>query len=139
MGSISDYIDCPKCGNEAHNEFYYKSGEEYITCTHCGYSRKFYITNYEDQPTEPGKEGEFEWVPKFELEELEPHGAYRLRQKGAMAYECGSFTEPAGAEEFARLVEERKGELEYAEYTTFIDNKVERVIIIENEEDEQLN
>ena len=37
MGSVLDYIECPHCKGEASTDFYYKTGEEYITCTNCGY------------------------------------------------------------------------------------------------------
>jgi uncharacterized Zn finger protein len=37
MGSVSDNIECWNCKNEAHVEYYYKTGEEYINCPHCGY------------------------------------------------------------------------------------------------------
>ena len=39
MGIVIDYIDCPNCGNEAFSDFYYKTGEEYVNCNHCGYRR----------------------------------------------------------------------------------------------------
>ena len=30
-------IECPNCKKDAWDDFYYKTGEEYIHCNHCGY------------------------------------------------------------------------------------------------------
>ena len=125
MGSVIDYIECPKCGGEAYDEFYYKSGEEFLVCPHCGYNRKFFITNWDDKE----KEGE-EWMPKFDLEEFGGIGAYRLRQKGAVGHELGSFTDERGVEEFIKLVEDNKEKIEHAEYTHLVDGKMVTTILI---------
>ena len=60
--------------------------------------------------------------------------SYKLRPHGAIAYQCGAFTEPASAEEFVRLVDERKGELAHAEYSTFIDGVLTKTVLIQEEE-----
>jgi ribosomal protein L37E len=93
MGSIIDYIDCPKCGNESYNEFYYKSGEEFIFCNHCGYSRNFFIDNWEDKDKKQ-EDALFEWVPSFKLEEVVGFGCYKIRPKGGIGMEVGTFTQP---------------------------------------------
>jgi uncharacterized Zn finger protein len=36
MGSVLDYIECPNCKLEAMDDFYYKTGEEYVNCGNCG-------------------------------------------------------------------------------------------------------
>ena len=39
MGSVVEHVDCPECKcEEATNDYYYKSGEEYVNCPRCGYS-----------------------------------------------------------------------------------------------------
>lgn len=30
-------IECPNCKKDAWHDYYYKTGEEYIHCNHCGY------------------------------------------------------------------------------------------------------
>ena len=38
MGSVQSAIKCPSCGySECWNDFYYKTGENYIMCGRCGY------------------------------------------------------------------------------------------------------
>jgi DNA-directed RNA polymerase subunit RPC12/RpoP len=113
MGSLTDYIECPKCGNlEAHSELHYDTGEESIMCLDCGYNRRFFITNWDEK-----EQAQTEWMPQFKLEETGGHGSYRLRAKRHNAYEVGSFSEPAGIEEFRKLVEERKEEIAHAQFT----------------------
>lgn len=129
MESVVDNIECPDCGSEAFNEFYYESGEEFITCIHCGYSRRFFIANLDEK----GVKSEFEWLPDYKLEELHGYGAYKIKVKGASAYECGSFGEPSAEQEFVRLIEESKDKLAHAEYTTFKDGTLAKTIIIQEE------
>jgi hypothetical protein len=132
MGSVIDYIDCPDCGKEAYMDYYYKTGEEYINCNNCGYSRNFSITNWSDSDVEG-------WKPEYKLIEQHGCGAYKIRPHGAIGYECGAFTEPASEQEFVRLINERSSELAHAEYTTFIDGIVNRVILIQEEEQQTNN
>jgi len=99
MGSVLDSISCPDCGSEAMIDCYYKTGEEYINCQYCGYSRKFTITNWDD------KDEELVWTPLYKIEESHGKGAYKLRGKGAVATECGSFVIDDSEKEFIKLVE----------------------------------
>ena len=49
MGSVIDYTQCPNCKTEdAYTEFWYKSGEEMINCTKCGYYRSSFIVRDEE-------------------------------------------------------------------------------------------
>lgn len=128
MGSVSDYIECPKCGNpEAHQEFYYKTGEESIMCLDCGYSRRFHITNWEEKEKAEKPE---DWIPQFALEEGGGHGSYRLRAKGYNAYEVGSFTGPEAIDEYKQMVETRKDEIAHAQYTIVEDGTPYTTILI---------
>lgn len=119
MGSISDYIDCPQCGKEAHHEMYYKTGEEHILCLNCGYSRKFEITNWEEREDPDLADRGIDWQPKYEMTELKGYGAYRIRGIDSMGYEVGGFDGPGGAEEFIELVNNRVDEIAHAEYTEY--------------------
>lgn len=37
MGSVLSDIDCPRCGQSATEDYYYKTDEVYIMCSYCGY------------------------------------------------------------------------------------------------------
>ncbi len=120
MESVTDYIECVKCGSEAYQEFNLSTGEESIMCPHCGYNRKFVITTVENNYQ----------FPVFDIQESGGYGAYKVRHKDAIGHEIGSFTEPASEQEFIRLIEENKDRVEHAEYTTFIDGQLTNVVLI---------
>ena len=40
MGSVLTIRECPRCGGAAWADYYYRSGEEYVTCEWCGYYRE---------------------------------------------------------------------------------------------------
>lgn len=42
-------IECPRCGSEeCFEDYYYKTGEEYVSCPDCGYHRSFFIKRDEE-------------------------------------------------------------------------------------------
>ncbi len=123
METFIDYIDCLRCGNEAYQEFDTSSGEESIMCPHCGYNRKFFITNKEAMNTP-------NWLPMFDIQESGGFGAYKVRHKDSVGHEIGSFTEPASEQEFIRLIEENKDQVEHAEYTAFMNGELVTVVLI---------
>lgn len=50
MGSVISGVRCPNCGNEdAYNEYYYKSDEEFTLCDKCGYSYERWIAKKDDK------------------------------------------------------------------------------------------
>ena len=132
MGSVIDYIDCPKCGNESYNEFYYKSGEEYIFCDHCGYTRKFFIDNWDDKDKKQ-EDALPEWVPSFKLEEVVGFGCYKIRLKEAVGMEVGTFIQPTATEDFLNTIKSCEYEIAHAEYSTFVDGVVTKHIVIQGE------
>ena len=85
MGSVIDYIECPNCKHEASDDFYYKTGEEYINCGNCGYHRSATIVNRDKKLSELTED---DW----KVEELKtPYGAYRLKVYHSIATQCGSL------------------------------------------------
>jgi uncharacterized Zn finger protein len=49
MGSVIDYIDCPYCHNEAYRDFYYKTGEDVVICSNCGYYHSYFRDNEKNE------------------------------------------------------------------------------------------
>jgi len=85
MGSVIDYIECPNCGQEAYDDFYYKTGEEYVNCNHCGYHYSATIINRDKLLTELTDD---DW----EIKELKnPYGAYRIKYYDSASTLCGSL------------------------------------------------
>ena len=85
MGSVVDYVPCHRCEQEAVSDFYYKTGEEYFLCNHCGYFKSVVI---KDRSKKLNELTEDDW----EVTECsEPFGAYRLKPIDAVGTECGTL------------------------------------------------
>ena len=82
MGSVIDYIECPRCKQEnCIDDFYYKSGEEYINCPDCGYNRIFHYKRDTDGKflrKDETKGFEFENLIPEEIHLENPYGAFRV-------------------------------------------------------------
>ena len=94
MGSVIDHIECPNCGQEAFSDFYYKTGEEYVNCQHCGYH---YSATYKrnDEGEFITKDGTDNYTFDnliMETKELKnPYGAFRIKYVDSIGYHCGSL------------------------------------------------
>lgn len=103
MGSVMDYIDCPNCGREAFSDYYYKTGEEYVHCSDCGYHYSATIKN-RNKPLNKLL------VEDWEIKEVKnPYGAFRLRFEGEVGFSVGTVnTEQDWIELKERVLEESK-------------------------------
>ena len=125
MGSVIDYIECPNCKHEASDDFYYKTGEEYINCNNCGYHRSATIINRDKNLNELT---ESDW----NIEELKnPFGAYRLKVYHSVATQCGSLENEEQYNELKKNIE-ADVEIEYCSVSRFIDNKIVEELLINN-------
>lgn len=121
MEKITDKLNCVVCSSEAMSEFNHSTGEEFVHCTHCGYHRRFYITNWalkaESTPEKP-------WVPQYEIFQCtEPFGAFDVRYKDGNG-ECGTFIEKENEEEFLDQVDGLLEEIESATISKYVDGKI---------------
>lgn len=125
MGSVIDYIECPNCTHEAYSDYYYKTGEEYINCSNCGYHKSVTIIN-RDKPL--NKLTEEDW----EIIELKnPYGAYRLKILGDIGATCGSVETEEAFQEVKKAVEEM-GDVEYFSLSRYIGDEIVLEVIFEN-------
>ena len=110
MGSVIGYIKCPNCKAEAHLDFYYNSGEEYINCNNCGYYHSYTIKNRDKRLDELTDE---DW----DIQEcISPFGAYRLKYKDTVSTQYGSLRNEA---EWNELVKEVQADVEYPNVEIF--------------------
>lgn len=125
MGSVIDYIECPNCKHEASDDFYYKTGEEYINCNNCGYHRSATIINRDKNLNELT---DSDW----NIEELKnPFGAYRLKVYHSVSTQCGSLENEEQYNELKKNIE-ADVEIEYCSVSRFIDNKIVEELLINN-------
>ena len=134
MSSIIDNIECPNCGTEAHSDFYYKTGEEYVSCNNCGYysSVTFRRDENGDFVTEDGTDNyDFDNLIMEERELKNPYGAYRISQYDSLGYQCGSLE---SEEQLISLKEqvEKIDNIEYFSVSRFIDGQIVVKHIIDN-------
>jgi hypothetical protein len=130
MGSVLDYIDCPKCGSEeCSSDFYYKSGEEYLFCGECGYTRSVTLKKEARENKKYNELVESDW----ELKELvDPWGAYRLKEKGMIATQCGSFESIKDYKEMLSIVEKHIDDIEEFIVSRFDDGKIVKFPVVES-------
>ena len=83
MGSVIDTIECPRCKQEAINDFYYKTGEEYTTCHNCGYYSSLTIIDREKPLSDPNN-----WKL---VESHKPFGSYRIATFQGPGYQVGTL------------------------------------------------
>jgi len=132
MGSVIDYIECPNCKQEAYDDFYYKTGEEYINCNNCGYYKSTTIINREKLFTELTDE---DW----EVVELKnPYGAYRIKQADGVGTACGSVEDVDGYNAIKKAVNEMEN-VEYFSFSRFVDGEIKVEYIINNLQDGESN
>jgi len=125
MGSVIDYILCPNCGTEAFSDFYYKTGEEYINCTNCGYHKSITII---DRDKNLDELVDSDW----KVNELEnPYGAYRLKYYDSVSTQCGALESENEFNELKQHVEKLDG-IEYFSISRLVDGEIVVTQIIDN-------
>jgi len=134
MGSVIDWIECPNCKQEAFSDFYYKTGEEYISCNNCGYH---YSQSYkrDDDGKFVTKDGtddnHFDNLILVVNELKNPYGSYRLKVYHSPATQCGSFETEEQYNEFKLNLNEDV-EIEFCSVSRFVDGEIKVEMLIDN-------
>jgi len=125
MGSVISNIECPNCGQEAYNDFYYKTGEEYINCNNCGYHYSATIKNRDKRLDELTDD---DW----EIIEIKhPYASFRIKMYDSIAYQCGSFTNENELNELKQEISKRD-DVELFTISQLIDGEIVETTIIDN-------
>lgn len=125
MGSVIDYIACPNCGCEAYDDFYYKTGEEYVNCNNCGYHYSSTIIN-RDKRLDELTEADWKIV-----EIKDPYGSYRIKHYDSVATQCGSIEDEDVFNELKQHVE-TLDTVEYFSISQLINGEIVVTDIIDN-------
>jgi Zn ribbon nucleic-acid-binding protein len=126
MGSVIDYIECPNCKHEAYDDFYYKTGEEYVNCNNCGYHYSATIINRDKKLNELTEQ---DW----KISELKnPYGSYRIKHYDSVAVQCGSLEYEQDFINLKKWVEEETNDVEYFSMSRFVDGEIKVELIIDN-------
>jgi Zn ribbon nucleic-acid-binding protein len=125
MGSVIDYIECPNCGQEAYNDFYYKTGEEYTACNSCGYRHSATIKNRDKRLDELTDD---DW----EITEIKnPYASFQVKIYDSIGYQCGSLENEDELNELKQSVNERD-DVELFTISQLINGEIVETIIIDN-------
>jgi len=125
MGSVISDIECPNCGQEAYNDFYYKTGEEYINCNNCGYHYSATIKNRDKRLDELTDD---DW----EIIEIKhPYASFRIKMYDSIGYQCGSFTNENELNELKQEISKRD-DVELFTISQLIDGEIVETTIIDN-------
>jgi Zn ribbon nucleic-acid-binding protein len=125
MASVISDIECPNCNQEAYDDFYYKTGEEYVNCSHCGYHYSATIKNRDKKLSELTDD---DW----EIKELKnPYGAYRLKVYNCIATQCGSLENKKQSNKLKTECEQ-DDTTEYLQISRFVDGEIKVEIVIDN-------
>lgn len=86
MGSVIGNIECTRCGSEeCFEDYYYKTGEVYISCPDCGYHYSSFIKRNDEGnmiKIDESKEFAIDNVVREETLLEEPFCAYLIRHEG---------------------------------------------------------
>ena len=113
MGSVMSDIECPWCGYEyAMIDTYYKTDEEYVSCSRCGFGSSRTIVNWDDRTGNPDEA----WAPKYEEESHKtPHAFAVSKMVDGGIRSCGGLKRNQ-LKDFIRDVK-NSVEAKYATYT----------------------
>ena len=134
MGSVIDFIECPNCSQEAYSDFYYKSGEQYVSCSSCGYFHSQYWKRNDEGKFETldGTDNHsFDNLIMVEEELKNPYGSYRLKTYQSPAYEIGSFETEDQYNNFKSNLTEDV-EIELCTVSRFVDGEIKVETLIDN-------
>ena len=138
MGSVIDYIECPRCKQEnCIDDFYYKSGEEYINCPDCGYHRVFHYKRDADGKflrKDETKGYEFENLIPEEIHLENPYSAYRVETTLGGAT-CGTLET---YEDYQKFISEivsitnQEHNIKEAVVSKLVGDKIEKEVVFQN-------
>lgn len=127
MGSVIDYIECPNCKEEAFSDYYYKTGEEYINCSSCGYHYS-YIIKRDDEgkmiKIDESKDFAIDNVVREEKELKEPYGAYRIKHYDSVATQCGSLSNESEYNDLVKNIKDNDSLIESASVSKLINENI---------------
>ena len=129
MGSVLDIIDCPNCGHEAHSDYYYKTGEEYIICNNCGYYKSVTIKETDKKMLSELTDDDWEVV-----EVANPYGVFKVKFYDSIGTQCGPLENEEELNNIKGQVNgfDAVGNVEYFAISQFIDGEIKTTVFIDN-------
>lgn len=127
MGSVIDYIECPNCKQEAFSDFYYKTGEEYINCSICGYHYSYIIKRDKEGnmiKIDDSKDFAIDNVVRERNELKNPYCAYRIKYHDSKGTQGGSMADESEYLKFVKYVADNDSIIESASISSFVEGNI---------------
>jgi hypothetical protein len=125
MGSVIDYIECPNCQSpDCYDDFYYKTGEEYVHCSDCGYTKSVTIKNRDKKLNELTEE---DWEHN---EVQNPWGCYRIKEIGNVGWTCGTLLTEKEYNEIFDKVQEHLESVDEFSLSRLVDGKILKTMVV---------
>ena len=135
MGSVIGYIDCPRCKQDnCISDFYYKTGEEYVSCGDCGYYYSFVIkrdSEGEMIKIDENKELSVDNVLRKETLIDNPYGSFITEFDNGMR-SCGTLETKEDYDKFVSEIvsfTNQENSIVEATVSRFIDEKINKEVI----------
>lgn len=138
MGSVISYIECPRCKQEnCMDDFYYKSGEEYVDCPDCGYHRSFHYKRGDDGNflrKDETKGFEFENLIPEEIHLENPYGAFRVETIHGGAT-CGTLETDEDYQKFISeivSITNQEHDIKEAVVSKLVGDEIKKEVVFQN-------
>lgn len=132
------YIECPRCkSEECFEDYYYKSGEIYISCPDCGYHYSSSIKRDDEGKMiklDESRELAVDNVVREETLLEEPFGAYLIRYEEGMGSGGTLRTEDdyhLFVSDIVSLTNQSEHKMELVTISRFVDGKIKKETIWE--------
>jgi len=139
MGSVQNQIECPNCKNEAFEDYNYRTGEEYMSCSSCGYHKSFYYERDESGKfilIDETKEADFGNIKIKEVIIENPFGSYTIENFNGVR-QTGSFENEKDYEGFKvtikEILQKDKSEIAQVNVSRFIEGEIKVEEIYSNQ------
>jgi len=138
MGSVMGHIECPRCkSEECFEDYYYKSGEIYISCPDCGYHYSSSIKRDDEGKMiklDESRELAVDNVVREETLLEEPFGAYLIRYEEGMGSGGTLRTEDdyhLFVSDIISLTNQSEHKMELVTISRFVDGEIKKETIWE--------
>jgi len=129
MSGVIEYIDCPRCSNEAWIDM--DRWSEHTFCRHCGYTKQTFVTNLDEVA-----EGKLPEIETFLI--AEPYGAYYVAYEDGTA-DAGALHDVVSAAALLPEIDKYSDEVVEAYITRYVDGQIVKTTLVEPQEKNEIN
>lgn len=132
MSSVFDFIQCPRCREDAYYELYHNTSEEETSCMHCGYNyeARYQRDENNDLITKDGTQNYAFDNLIFKVTEHKPYAVFHLKPNDGMCTQTGTFDNEQNVTDFKAHVLSNSDTIERA-FVSRYDEGQKKIIVEE--------